>query len=128
MGAGGGELHHVLGLAHVIQTDGLDQHAAGGTVEDGVQQHRAQRAFAQLVKELAETEAQEGFVLQRLYGPLAHRLDEGLHRFAGEGQFEQARRLLGGRDGEPPGLQRHRHHKVLDLRKGVHGGFLAKGW
>ncbi|MNN77175.1 hypothetical protein D3C81_1936160 [compost metagenome] len=121
MGTGSGELDHVFGLAHVIQPDRGNQHAAGGAVEDGVEQHRAQRAFAQLVEDLANPKTQERLVFQRLHRPLGHRLDERLHGLAGKGQFKQTRRLLRRGDGVTPGFEWQWHDKFVDLRKSVHG-------
>ncbi|MNS38482.1 hypothetical protein D3C72_707310 [compost metagenome] len=124
--AGGGELDHVLGLAHVIQADRGDQHAAAGSVEDGIEQHRPQGALAQLVEDLANPEAQERLVLQRLHRPLGNSLDERFDRFAGKGELKQARRLFRGGDGETTRFERQWHHKFVDLRKSVHGSVLAE--
>ncbi|MNH04591.1 hypothetical protein D3C79_638910 [compost metagenome] len=126
MCAGGGELDHVFGLAHVIQANRGDQHATCGAVEDGVEQHRAQRALAQLVKDFAYTKTQERLVLQCLHRPLGNGLHERFDSFPGKGQFQQARRLFRGGDGVALRFERQWHDKFVDLRKGVHGSVLAK--
>ncbi|MCY1432607.1 hypothetical protein D9M71_486100 [compost metagenome] len=88
---GRGKLDHVIGLGHFVQPLRRDQHAAGGAVENCVDQHRAQGAFAQLVKYLANPEAQERFVLQSLDRPLRHRLYERVDGLLGKFQLKQAR-------------------------------------
>ncbi len=113
MCAGGSELDHVFGLAHVIQAQRGNQHAAGGAIEDGVEQHRTQGALAQLVKDFTQPETQERFVLQRLHGPLGNSLDERFDGFRGEGQFKQARRLFRRGNGVTTRLEGQWHHKSL---------------
>ncbi|MNO39927.1 hypothetical protein D3C76_300660 [compost metagenome] len=121
VGHGRGELDHVIGLAHLAQAFRGDQHAAGGAVQDGVDQDRAQGAFAQFIEDLADAKTQERLVLQGLDRPLGYRLDECVDGFLGEFQLKQARRLARRREGKTLGLRWQRHHKVLNLSKGVHG-------
>ena len=81
---GGSQLDHLIGLRDVVNADTVDQQRALRAIEQRVDQQRLQLVAAQIVEDLADLKAQEGFIFQRLHRPLRDLLKKLRGRFGGE--------------------------------------------